>query len=49
MSDRPASQSQELSPELVKKVSDKVYALLLADLKRKHERDRRKRQTKRKR
>jgi len=40
-------QNRAPSPELVKKVSDKVYAMLLADLKKERERSRRKRQQKR--
>ncbi len=48
MADRQTTGSNELSPELIKKVSDKVYALFLADLKRERERSRRKHQSKRK-
>lgn len=42
-------QNNEPSPELIKKVTDRVYALLLADLKREQERTRRKNTSKRKR
>lgn len=34
------SQSQQLTPELVKQVTDKVYQLFLRDLKRENERRR---------
>ena len=49
MAEGQTPQTNEPSPELIKKVSDRVYALLLADLKREQERARRKNQSKRKR
>jgi hypothetical protein len=44
MPETPVPGDAALTPELVKKVADKVYALWLADLRREHERSRRKRQ-----
>ena len=43
------SGSRELSPEIVQKIADRVYALLLAEAKREMERSRRKTGMKRKR
>lgn len=45
----PEKNDNGLSPELVKKVADRVYAMLLADLKRERERSSRAARPKRKR
>jgi hypothetical protein len=39
----PVPENAALTPELVKKITDRVYALLLADLRRERERRRRNR------
>lgn len=38
MDERTAQQAAELSPDLVRRVTDEVYKLLLQDLKRERER-----------
>lgn len=40
MPETPVPESGALTPELVKKIADRVYALLLADLRRDRERKR---------
>ncbi|HUF39601.1 MAG TPA: hypothetical protein VMN57_13840 [Anaerolineales bacterium] len=40
MPETPVPEGGALTPELVKKIADRVYALLLADLRRERERNR---------